>query len=240
MKLFLMIVSLVLFYESSILGIEVPLEGAGGGTTIGFVDMDELFEGYGKVIEVKKEYNKLREERNKELGEIEGKIENMRMEIKENEDKIIELKQELGALKSSVQLPVTDIVVKDSTGTVYMIEEIIESPSPSASLDERMRVLKQIREIEHLIALEENVLEKKNREISIMQKEYEDKKAQVEKELKEFEESKTLKIMAEFYRIIEELAKEENISIVVEKTNVLYGQSVIDLTGKVKERLRGK
>jgi len=70
--------------------------------------------------------------------------------------------------------------------------------------------------------------------------EYEEFKKKVETELKDFEESKTLLVMGELYRIIEDLAKEENISIVVEKASILYGQAKTDLTEKVLDRIRGK
>lgn len=233
-------VCLMLTSQNGIWAIQVPLGGTGGGTSVGFVDMNELFKGYSKVMEAKDEFNKMRESKNKELNETEKKMGTLNSEIRTNEDKIKELRQNLKVLKSSIQVPVTDIVVADSTGSVYSVAEVVETPSQPAVASERILILKQIGETENLIASQQDTLDNMKEELSAVQKEYSDRKVQNEKELKEFEGNKTLKIMAELYRIIEDLAKEENISIVVEKTSVLYGQPVIDLTEKVKERLRGK
>ncbi|MFN3967239.1 MAG: OmpH family outer membrane protein, partial [Endomicrobiia bacterium] len=87
--------------------------------------------------------------------------------------------------------------------------------------------------LESQLQEKKNILEEKN-------KEYEELKEKIKIELKEFEKSKTMTIMADLYKIIKELAEEENISIVVEKGNILYGLPNIDITDKVIERLRGK
>ena len=236
------LVSLFIFFERGIYCIEIPLKGAGGGTGVGFVDMNELFKGYSKVDEVKKEYDALNEEKRKGLEEVNKKTEDVRGRMEKNRVRIEELKQNLKMLRSSASVIVTDIAVEDSSGAVYVINETVTSPPPlpTRDIDERLRIAKQIKEAEQLFLLEQSVLEKNEKEKSELGKEYEDKKAGIEKELADFEESKTLKIMSEFYSLIGDLAKEENISIVIEKTGILYGQPAIDLTEKLKERLRGK
>jgi Skp family chaperone for outer membrane proteins len=223
-------------------GVEIPLKGMGGSTGIGFVDMNELFKGYSKVADVKQEYDKLNEEKKKSLEDIKKKLDDVNGRIEKNNARIVELKQGLKVLRSSASVMVTDIAVQDSSGTVYVINEAVTSPPPlpSRDIDERVKMAKQMKETEQLFLLEQSILEKNEKEKAQLEKEYGDRKAESEKELAKFEESKTMKVMSEFYGLINDMAKEENISIVIEKSGILYGNPGVDLTEKLKERLRGK
>jgi Skp family chaperone for outer membrane proteins len=90
------------------------------------------------------------------------------------------------------------------------------------------------------ITKEQSLLDKKQLQLVKLSDEYDIKRKEKEIELAEFEKNKTLAIMSDFYRLIEDIAKEENISVVVEKSSILYGLPKVDLTEKARERLRGK
>ena len=222
-------------------GIEVPLQGSGGGTNVGFVDMDELFAGHSGVIEAKNEYDKIKADRQKELEEMDSDVGQIRNKVKEHEKKLNEIELELRNQKARSGIVVSDILVEVDSTTVYKIHEVWESTSTLFdSTVKRVTTLNLIKDMENKVAIEHDILEEKQKELEEAVRAYGKREEEIERELAEFENRKTMKIMAECYRLIEELAREENISIVVEKNSILYGQPFIDMTERIKERLRGK
>jgi Skp family chaperone for outer membrane proteins len=60
------------------------------------------------------------------------------------------------------------------------------------------------------------------------------------KELDKIEADNTDAVMKDIYSVLDSIAKEEDISIIVDKSQILYGQSVKNLTDKVLDRMRGR
>jgi len=54
------------------------------------------------------------------------------------------------------------------------------------------------------------------------------------------EASNTQDVLSDIYKMLEKIAVEENLTIVVDKNNVLYGQASQDLTEKLRDRMRGR
>ena len=63
---------------------------------------------------------------------------------------------------------------------------------------------------------------------------------QAERELLEYESHKTEILLGRIYVALKELAVKEEISVVVDKRNVLFGQPAVDLTGKLLAKLEGE
>lgn len=142
---------------------------------------------------------------------------------------------------SSSTLTIPAISTATGTNSISVSTQAIQTEQPGLSIQAQYdKVNSTIEADEKQISEKETDLVLKKDLITKKQQEYTDYKKKNEKDLKEYEKNKTLALMGELYKIIEDLAKEENISIVIEKTNVLYGSGGIDLTNKILERLRGK
>lgn len=61
----------------------------------------------------------------------------------------------------------------------------------------------------------------------------------VEKNLIEIESRRTEILLGKIYRAVREVARENGVSIVVDKNQILFGQKSVDLTSKVLNRLKG-
>jgi len=68
----------------------------------------------------------------------------------------------------------------------------------------------------------------------------EDKVKSNKDELIKLEDTNTKAVLADIYKLLDKLAVEFNLTIVIDKNNVLYGQASQDLTDKVRERMRGR
>ncbi|MFH2202502.1 MAG: OmpH family outer membrane protein [Elusimicrobiota bacterium] len=61
----------------------------------------------------------------------------------------------------------------------------------------------------------------------------------VEKNLIEIEGRRTEILLGKIYTAVREVAQENGVSIVVDKNQILYGQTTVDLTAKVLQKLKG-
>jgi len=68
---------------------------------------------------------------------------------------------------------------------------------------------------------------------------YVDARKLAEEDLKAFEKQQSQFILGNLYKSLKELADEEQVAIVVDKSSVLYGSSAIDLTDKLLNKVRG-
>ena len=280
----LLCIGLFFLLCDTVICIKLPLETSGGGASFGFVDINKILNEYDKVAELKLEYSKLSEDRNRELEAKKKEIENLEIEIKNLQNEIRDIRKEIENLESvNLAISTTQSIVVISTEikniqdnvssqitSSYTVSEMITSTSviTDQGLMKRIyhqrqfnnqqvstdtynsnienvssssaNISDQIKAKQKSLIDAENNLAQKTAIFNAKNNEYENRKKEVDKELKEFDHNNTLKILGEIYKIIEEIAKEENISIIVDKSNILYGLSGIDLTDKVKERLQGK
>ncbi|MEE8424957.1 MAG: OmpH family outer membrane protein [Elusimicrobiota bacterium] len=63
--------------------------------------------------------------------------------------------------------------------------------------------------------------------------------AQVEKNLIDIESRRSEILLGRIYRVVREVARENGVSIVVDKREILFGQDSVDLTAKVIKKLEG-
>jgi Skp family chaperone for outer membrane proteins len=68
---------------------------------------------------------------------------------------------------------------------------------------------------------------------------YAEARKQSAEELKAFENQQSNAILGKIYRALQDLALEEQVSIVVDKSSVLYGTADVDLTEKLSNKVRG-
>ena len=76
-------------------------------------------------------------------------------------------------------------------------------------------------------------------DLEAKQADYIDARKQAEDDLKSFEKQQSQFILGNLYKALHELADEEQVAVVVDKSTVLYGSSTIDLTDKLLSKVRG-
>lgn len=87
-------------------------------------------------------------------------------------------------------------------------------------------------ELDARIALRTNELSGKETEFKRYQ-------AEQEKNLLDLESRKTEVLLGKIHRAVQEVARREGVSVVVDKNSILYGHDAVDLTEKVLKFLRG-
>ena len=85
-------------------------------------------------------------------------------------------------------------------------------------------------EIDAAISAKENDLKQKESALKLYQR-------QVEKELLEYESHRSEILLGRIYITLKELAVREEVSVIIDKRNILFGHSAVDLTDKLLKKL---
>ncbi len=206
----------ILFFTLCYCNLSFSLEISAADITIiriAVVDMDKILDSVPQVKSIEEEYFKLKQSKEKEISELQQEIEEL---IK----KRILIQTEISMLETQIQQ--INKKIFSSTSTVEG-----ETADLEQEVKEKVKQLESDIEVKrkNLHELEKEVEEKKNL--------IEEKKRGIEVELKKFKDKKEAEIYGFLYTIIEKIAEEEKINIVIEKSSILYGVPEIDITDKV-------
>ena len=78
---------------------------------------------------------------------------------------------------------------------------------------------------------------KKGSELAAREDELRALQRQTERELLEYESRKSEILLGRIYVALKELAIKEEVSVIIDKRNILFGQKAVDLTGKLLKKL---
>lgn len=217
--------------------LEIPLEqkAGGGGTTVGFVDMEAIFQEFPETQKAKAEYYKelakrreLLDEREKELADLREQLVILRTNLKDLEESLQKQRD------ADVAESTAAAAGEPGTEATAEVEGSTEAvPSPPVPTPPSMGVSP-----ESIDAVRESLLQR--------QKVLEEKEAALQqtrldaaRSLQQLEERRALQIFGKLYRSLVQLAEENGITLVVDKSSILYGQDAMDLTERLRRRVRG-
>lgn len=104
-------------------------------------------------------------------------------------------------------------------------------PDAFAASPDAAKAVQTLNELESKLAEKSRVLQDKEAEFKTYQ-------AQVEKNLIELEDKRTEILLGKIYHAVQEVAREEGVSVVVDRSQILFGQQAMDLTEKVLKKLK--
>jgi len=209
---------------------------------IAYVDMEKAFAEHPLSSRSKEEFTVEVEKRKDELLAMENELLKLQSnltakeaEIKDAEDKMNLLSTELPVIESTFSFAST---IK-STSTISSLSSIRASTSTASSLssDKMTELLKSTNDEMKIKQGEYNAIsidiEKKRAEIA-------DKNKKNKDELCTLEECKSAEVLKDIFQIINKVAQDEGISMIIDKNDVLFAQPYQDITDKVLDRMRGR
>lgn len=214
---------------------------------VGFVDLERVFNQYPKTAEARKE--------------IDTKRAILNENIKTREDEITELKNEFDVIVATITLytdmqkgpgaatepeeqPTVTMTLSagiSSTGTVTS-SSIIESTAPLSSPVSVVRSTPTIRFSEIAQRLDACTKRKGELEKVIQEKRdaTETYRETGEKEIQKLEAAYSYNLLGDMYDLMCEIAKEQGCVVVFDKSSILYGEPIADLTDVVIRKLEIK
>ncbi|MCG3203883.1 MAG: hypothetical protein KCHDKBKB_00560 [Elusimicrobia bacterium] len=137
--------------------------------------------------------------------------------------------------KKRDQLSAKETELKDIEGKISVLESTLKQgtsapPSPEGEASES--IASATNNMSQSIQTMKNELEAKKMELLELKK-------QASTELAAFESQQSQLILGKIYQALKDVALEEQVTVVVDKSSILYGESSIDLTEKLQQRVRG-
>lgn len=222
-------------FAAGAFALEIPLKqragGGQGGTTVGFVDMEAIFQEYPETQKAKTEYFAELASKREALASLEKELVDLREQLSVLRTTLKEMQDSLKSAPESVEA---------STATAETFTAA--STAPAAAVAEAMRPGSLAQDIGaspgSVAAVNESLLQ---REKTLQEKEtaLEQARLNAAKDLTEFEERRSLQIMGKLYKALIQLADEQGVTVVVDKRSILYGQAAMDLTDRLRRRVRG-
>lgn len=192
------------------LQVDSPIVRTGG---VGVVDMEKVYREYPETQKLKQEFFQKTLEKKKELQALEMEIEKIKFEIKELENK----KSQLQTQADTIAQTIVSTETAFTTQTTSQFEQISITPETLSEIDSQ--------------------IQQKKKELNIKEEELKTKSDITTKELQLLEEEKNKKIIGRIYKILKEIAQENNLSLIVDKNYILYGTPSVDLTKELQQRL---
>ncbi|MBI4396722.1 MAG: OmpH family outer membrane protein [Elusimicrobia bacterium] len=229
--------------------------GRNGGA-VGYVDMEDVFREFPETQKAKSEYYVELAKRKKELADWEKELADLREQLTVLRTTLSEADAmpQVSTAASPVPpvgMPVLSgsTVTAPATSTATAFAPIVPNTAPATSDFSRSptglspetfpagavgpgfgpgaadAVRASLVERERILVEKEAALNKAKQEAV--------------QALRNMEEKRSMQIYGKLYHAITQIAEEEGVSLVVDKSSIIYGQSAIDLTERLRRRIRG-
>jgi len=222
---------------------EIPLDGrtraAESGTpaaeNFAYLDIERIFAEHPMTARFKEEFQRELDKRKSELGTMENEVAALQNIVISTGTEITKARIQIELLKN-MSLPGTPAV----TGSTDTFSTTPGTGTIATSTDTSRQPVADIAVLENELREKEAGIETIKQEITKKQEAIAQKIKQNKEELLSLEEKQTQKVLSDIYHLLDVIAKEEHLSIIIDKNNVLYGQAGQDITEKISERLQGR
>jgi len=234
-------------------------ENRGESGTIGYVDIDRVFKEYSGttgareefISEIKKKEDALNA-RKTAIFTLKAELAKLRQE-REFALTLPSLLETQRSVAEAVQASSQAAAQQNSTGPAAGLPPAASSAAPAAlppgisslpgmdGIDMpgiakvpvthfKFSVSTSVPEIDAAIQKKEGDLRNREEELRAAQK-------QAEKDLLDYESRRSEMLLGRIYVALKELAIKEEVSVIVDKRSILFGQNAVDLTGKLLKKL---
>lgn len=191
---------------------------------VGVVDMDKILQEHPITEKVQQEISLLKHNRDAEIASIEKELEDL---IKQKLTIVTEIEQLESQLNQlSVSTPTTETITTSDT------------EKPVSSIQTTEPVSQQIEQIKSNIETKKKNLEQIDQTITDKKQQVKQKRDELNVEIEKIKQKTEMQLYAELYQIIQQIAQQENLNIIIDKSGILYGESNIDITEKVLKKLK--
>jgi Skp family chaperone for outer membrane proteins len=193
---------------------------------IGVVDMNKVLNEYPLTQKLQQDIDNFKQNKMAEIVSIEKEIEeSMKQKLVINTE-IEQLKTQLAQI--SVSATTSTIVSSESISST----EFIQSSTTVVAQSE------QVEQIKKNIEDKQKNLQQIEQEINTKKQIVKQKQTEIESEIEKLKQKTEAEIYAELYKIIKQIAQQEGLNVVIDKSGILYGEPEIDITDKVLKKIK--
>jgi Skp family chaperone for outer membrane proteins len=193
---------------------------------IGVVDMNKVLNKYPLTQKLQQDIDNFKQNKMAEIVSIEKEIEELMRQKFVINTEIEQLKTQLAQI--SVSATTSTIVSSESISST----EFIQSSTTVVAQSE------QVEQIKKNIEDKQKNLQQIEQEINTKKQIVKQKQTEIESEIEKMRQKTEAEIYAELYKIIKQIAKQEGLNVVIDKSGILYEEPEIDITDKVLKKMK--
>ncbi|MCS7230930.1 MAG: OmpH family outer membrane protein [Elusimicrobiota bacterium] len=213
MKKILFILLTLIFIFNHISAIEIQTQDV-RIIRVGVIDINKVISEFPLAQKAQQEIELFKQNKLSELSVIEKELEDVLKQQINLTTEIEQLKHQIKQIETEIQ---TSTLTISSTGTIV-------------NADEKSIRIQQIKD--EIIKKQKN-LEQIDQAITEKKEKIKSEKEKIEKEIEEKKQKYEVEIYIELYKIIQKIAQQEKLNLIIDKSGILYGESQIDITQKV-------
>jgi Skp family chaperone for outer membrane proteins len=230
-KIFLIILLCIIYNYVQLFCLELTSKDA-TVIRVGVVDMDKILTNYDFAKKWDENFQSFKTAKQTLIMELDKELDDLVRKKIALRTEIDQLQMQLEQLEKTYQQK-----VEVSTFSISLSTEsgMVENSSYIVEDDKYKENVSQLK----------NTILAKQKDFDEISKSVEDKKGQIEskkqliqEEILQYKDKIESEIYAHLYNIIEKVAKQEKLNLVIEKSGILYGVSEIDITEKILKLLR--
>ncbi|MCB4790742.1 MAG: hypothetical protein LHV68_02530 [Elusimicrobia bacterium] len=209
-------------------------QGKGQETSIGYVDIDKVFSEHPMTKRLKDEFCVTADSKKKEINTLQLEIGRLEQMIISSTTILNRTKDEIAVLKNvSSKIDQNALQPAQTSQMNLQVSQSTPTSKPAVNPAVISEKEKAVSDIEKGLEIIKKTAETKKLDIV--------KLVNTQKEcLTKLEEDQTNNVLADIYTVLGKIADEEGVTIIVDKSQILFGKTAKDLTDKVLDRLRGR
>lgn len=228
---------------------EIPLEGFGKAAVVAYVNMHKVFEAFPETEKARADLNLIIAEKQQDITAKKEEISTLKAQIDF-------LKKQMGAVNPSTApkaisespkpalapdsvTSLTSLTLPEGSPLKFLFSPPAESTSTAQDPNKvsystfaasAPQILPGIPSPGPSLMGKEAELSKKESELEVFI-------GLAEQEIRNMEEGKSMTVMARIYRTLEDISNRQGYSVVLDKSDILYGESAIDITDQLIQKL---
>jgi Skp family chaperone for outer membrane proteins len=193
---------------------------------IGVVDMNKVLNEYPLTQKLQQDIDNFKQNKMAEIVSIEKEIEELMKQKLVINTEIEQLKTQLAQI--SVSATTSTIISSESISSTKFIQSSTTVVAQS----------EQVEQIKKNIEDKQKNLQQIEQEINTKKQIVKQKQTEIESEIEKMKQKTEAEIYAELYKIIKQIAQQEGLNVVIDKSGILYGEPEIDITDKVLKKIK--
>ena len=221
------LITIFLFVLSqSLFSIEIPTKDI-AVIRIGIIDMDKILNEYPLTQKLQQDIDALKQNKMSEIASVEKEIEDL---LKQK----IAINTEIEQLNTQLsQISISSSSITISTSEIISSTTDVIQSSPTFTFQ-----TEQVEQIKKSIESKQKNLQQIEQEIVSKRQIVKQKQTDLESEIQKIKQKTESEIYAELYKIIKQVAQQEELNVVIDKSGILYGEAQIDITEKVLKKIK--
>ncbi len=230
---FLFILLVVGISRSFIFCLEIPVQDF-TVIRVGVVDMNQVISEYPNAQKLRQEIELFRQNKLSEVTNLEKEIDDLIKQKISLTTELEQLKTQLNQLSSTLITSVSSDTNKVEISSYNVVISSIQISTHSVQNNQNL----QIEQINSAIQTKENNLKRIEETLVSKKQQLENKKREIDTEVQKMKDKAETNIYADLYKIIQQVAKQHGLNIVIDKSGIIYGEANIDITQEVIKKFK--